>query len=218
MFLCMWYLNNIIKDTHEIISIYSWKKCTSKEIQNTVSVQLLRMSIQRPTVQKYATKQFYSGGLGQVKIRAQVGVKFLDTLAFPLWDAAGNKQWTLSCKAGKALKDDLLWSRELSDTVTWHECWDSSVRVLGSDIQLLHLFSVYHRTSSAQGLFKEGPDAGPQPTRVQQNPKIPLAPPMAGHNKTIGNIQLLCPLAFFMGLDQSIFVEVIPHTPQLCSY
>ena len=32
------------------------------------------------------------------------------------------------------------------------------------------------RTSTAQGLFKVGPHAGPRPTRVRQNSKIPSAP------------------------------------------
>ena len=34
----------------------------------------------------------------------------------------------------------------------------------------------HHWTSTAQGLFKVGPDAGPQSTRIWQNPKIPSAP------------------------------------------
>ena len=34
----------------------------------------------------------------------------------------------------------------------------------------------YHRTSTAQGLFKVGPDAGPPPTRVRQNAKLPSVP------------------------------------------
>ena len=38
------YLNDIIKDTHEIIGIYSLNKCTNKETQYTLSIQLLHPS------------------------------------------------------------------------------------------------------------------------------------------------------------------------------
>ena len=37
----MLYLNNMIKDRREITGIHSCNKCTGKEIQYTVSIQLL---------------------------------------------------------------------------------------------------------------------------------------------------------------------------------
>ena len=49
----------------------------------------------------------------------------------------------------------------------------------------------HHRTSMAQGIFKVGPDTGPKPTYVCQNPKIPSAPlaPPKGSPQTPGNKQ-----------------------------
>ena len=46
-----------------------------------------------------------------------------------------------------------------------------------------------HQTCTAQGLFKVGPDAGPQLTRVRQDPKIPsaLSEPPKGAPQRPGN-------------------------------
>ena len=41
---------------------------------------------------------------------------------------------------------------------------------------MLYCSSSHHRTSTAQGFLKVSPDAGPQPTRVRQNPKMHSAP------------------------------------------
>ena len=49
--------------------------------------------------------------------------------------------------------------------------------LLLTEILQKFIFSLsHHRTSTAHSLFKVGPDAGPYPTRVRQNPKKPSAP------------------------------------------
>ena len=71
----------------------------------------------------------------------------------------------------------------------------------------------HHQTSTAQGLFKMGLDAGPQLTYVQQNPKIPSAlsapPPSTRAPQVPGNKQqtIVVMQNIFSSLVQGIVIK-----------